>query len=145
MAQDAPDEFVFTGTVLEDQSARRMPELVHGDAQSGGLLDSVDDLGAERYSAKNIGFKGIAHDPPNMGTPRLQSFSAFSEEIVALIDGCNTRDRAYLVVQNFVSDMWSDAEPCHSGNAGSSQIMKSPCGNAGKLVELAFGKAEALK
>jgi hypothetical protein len=31
----------------------------------------------------------VSDDLPNMGTPRFQSFSAFGEEIVALIDGCN--------------------------------------------------------
>jgi len=41
------------------------------------------------HSAKNIGFKGIAGDSTKMGTPCFKSFSAFSEEIVALIDGCN--------------------------------------------------------
>ena len=48
VTQDAPHQFVFAGPVLEDQSARRMAELMHGDAQSGRLLNPVDDLGAER-------------------------------------------------------------------------------------------------
>ena len=60
------------------------------------------------YSAKNIGFKGIEDNSPNMSAPRFQSFSAFGEEIVALIDGCDARNRACLVVQNFVSDVRSD-------------------------------------
>src|SRR6266436_4486950 len=80
-----------------------------------------------------------------MGTPRFKSFSAFSEEIVALIDSCNTRDRACLVVQNFVGNMGGDPKPCHSRNTGSSQIMKAPPGDAGKLVDLSLCRAEALK
>ena len=48
VTENAPHEFVFAGTVLEDQRARRMAELMHGDAQSGRLLNPVDDLGAER-------------------------------------------------------------------------------------------------
>jgi hypothetical protein len=34
--------------VIEDKGARRVAKLMHGDAQSGGLLHLVDDLGAER-------------------------------------------------------------------------------------------------
>ena len=97
------------------------------------------------HSAKNIGFNGIARDLTNMGTPRFKGFSAFGKEIVALIDGCNTRDRACLVVQHFVGNVRCDTEPCHSRNAGSSQIMKSPSGDAGKLVDLPLSRAEALK
>ena len=48
VAQDAPDEFVFTGPVFEDQGTGRMPELVHGDAQPSGFLDPIDDLRTER-------------------------------------------------------------------------------------------------
>ena len=39
VTQNAPHEFIFAGAVLEDQSARRMAELMHGDAQSGRLLE----------------------------------------------------------------------------------------------------------
>jgi hypothetical protein len=80
-----------------------------------------------------------------MGTPRFKSFSAFGEKIVALINSCNARDRAGLMIENFVGDVWSYAEPCHSGNAGSSQIMKSPSGDAGKLVDLSLARTEVLK
>lgn len=48
MPQKAPNKFVFAGTVLEDQRACCMAELMHGDTQSGRLLNPVDDLGAER-------------------------------------------------------------------------------------------------
>ncbi len=72
------------------------------------------------HPTNSIAFKRIADDSPNMSAPHFQSFSAFGEEIVALIDSCNTRDRAGLVIENFVGDVWSYAEPCHSGNAGSS-------------------------
>src|SRR5215470_1160577 len=48
VTQNAPYKFIFAGPVLEDQSARRMAELMHGNAQSGRLLNSLDDLGAER-------------------------------------------------------------------------------------------------
>jgi hypothetical protein len=75
-----------------------------------------------------------------MSTPNVQSFSAFGEEIVALIDSCNARDRAGLVIQNFVGDVWGYAEPCHTSDAGSSQIMKSPSGDAGKLIDLSLGQ-----
>jgi hypothetical protein len=80
-----------------------------------------------------------------MGTPRFKSFSAFGKEIVALIDSCDARDRACLVVQNFVGDVRGYAEPRHARNASSSQIMKSPSSNAGKLIDLPLSRAEALK
>ena len=48
VTENAPYEFVFAGSVLEDERARRMAELMHGDAQSGRLLNPLDDLGAER-------------------------------------------------------------------------------------------------
>ena len=80
-----------------------------------------------------------------MGTPRFKSLSAFGDEIVALIDSCNAGDRAGLVIEYFVGDVWSYPEPCHAGNAGSSQIMKSPSSNAGKLVDLPLSRAEVLK
>jgi hypothetical protein len=64
---------------------------------------------------------------------------------VALIDGCNTRDRACLVVQNFVGDVWGYAEPRHARDASSSQIMKPPSGDAGNLVYFSLGGTEVLK
>jgi hypothetical protein len=63
------------------------------------------------HSAQNISFKGIAGDSTYMGTPRFKSFSAFSEEIVALINSCNARNRADLMIENFVGDVWSYAKP----------------------------------
>ena len=48
VTENAPNKFVFAGPVLEDQSTRRMAELMHGNAQPGRLLNSLDDLGAER-------------------------------------------------------------------------------------------------
>jgi hypothetical protein len=47
VAQEASDQFVFAGTVLEDQGTGGMPELMHSDPKPGQLLDPVDDLGAE--------------------------------------------------------------------------------------------------
>jgi len=47
VTENAPYELVFAGPVLKDQSARRMAELMHGNAQSGPLLNTLDDLRAE--------------------------------------------------------------------------------------------------
>src|SRR3984893_16511697 len=48
VTENAPYELVFAGPVLEDQSARRMAELMHGNTQSSPLLNQFDDLRAER-------------------------------------------------------------------------------------------------
>src|SRR5258708_5753737 len=48
--------------MLEDQGARGMPELMHGDAQSGGFLNSIDDLSAERNLF--LVFAGFARKQP---------------------------------------------------------------------------------
>src|ERR1035437_3476155 len=42
VTEKATNKLVFAGAVLEDQSACRMAELLHGDAQSGRLLNPVD-------------------------------------------------------------------------------------------------------
>jgi hypothetical protein len=101
-----------------------MPNIVHGlGAVVGGhlmLFSSSQKSTGSGHSAENIGFKSIASDSTNMGTPRFKSFSAFNEEIVTLINSCNARDRTSLMIENFVGDVWSYAEPCHSGDAGSS-------------------------
>jgi hypothetical protein len=47
VAENAPYKFIFPGPVPEDQGARRMAELMHGDAQSSRLLNLLDTLGAE--------------------------------------------------------------------------------------------------
>lgn len=41
------------------------------------------------YFAKSTTFKRRANDLPDMCAPLCESFSSFSKEIVALIDGCN--------------------------------------------------------
>ena len=106
---------------------------------------SVGSKAGSGNSAERIAFEVIADDLPDMRAPPFQSFFAFSEEIVALIDGCNTGDRTALMVQDFVGDMWGDAKPSHPGYAGSPQIMKSPPGDAGKQVDFPLGYAEVLE
>ena len=42
MAQDTPHKLVFAGTVLENQSASRMPKLMHGDVNSTVFVNAMD-------------------------------------------------------------------------------------------------------
>jgi hypothetical protein len=72
------------------------------------------------YPTNSLAFKRIADDSPDMSAPRFQSFFAFGEEIVALINGCDSRNCATLVIEYLVRDVRGDPEPRHPGYAGSS-------------------------
>ena len=47
MTQDPANIFVVAGLGPEDQSCCRVPELMHGDAQAGCLLDALGGLAAQ--------------------------------------------------------------------------------------------------
>ena len=47
VTENTPDQFVFSGHMLEDQRTSSVPELMNGNAQSRRLLNLVDDLRAE--------------------------------------------------------------------------------------------------
>jgi len=45
----------------------------------------------------------------NVGSPQVQSRPALREKFMALVDRCNSGDRASLVVEDLVSHMWRNA------------------------------------
>jgi len=61
-----------------------------------------------------------------MITPTLKGPFSFLEELVALIDGGHTRDRAALVIEDFACDMRRNSEPRHAGDDGAPQIVQRP-------------------
>src|SRR5438128_2503960 len=46
--------------------------------------------------------------------PSFEGCLAFGQELMALIDRCDARDRSRGVVQDLVSDMRRNPEPCHA-------------------------------
>ena len=51
--------------------------------------------------------------PADMGSPEVQSYAALGEKLMTLVDCCNSRDRASLMVKNLVGNMWRNAQPGH--------------------------------
>ena len=49
------------------------------------------------------------------------------------------------MVENFVSDMWSNTQSSHPGHTGPAQIMKAPLSHSGELIKQALGSTEALE
>src|SRR5215212_4718009 len=61
---------------------------------------------------------------------------------MSLIDGSDAGDRAGRVVQDLVGDMRSYPESRHAGDRSPAEVMKTPAGDAGSLVELRLGMNE---
>jgi hypothetical protein len=58
-----------------------------------------------------------------MAAPSFKCFLTFREKLMALVNRRDPRDRAGLMVEDFVGDVRRDAEACHPGDAGSSQVV----------------------
>lgn len=79
----------------------------------------------------------------NVGPPSLEGFPTFREKLVALVNSCNPRDRAGLVIEDLVGDVGRNAEPGHARHAGPAQVVEPPPSNTGELVEDTFGSTES--
>src|SRR5262249_56251525 len=55
--------------------------------------------------------------------PSLKGFPTLSKKLVALINSCDPRDRAGLVIENLVGDVGRDAEPGHARGPGPAQVV----------------------
>ena len=115
------------------------------------LLYAHRDRGTEQVTStvlgdlrKNVAVIGgsVSYNLGNMSTPAFQRVLTFSEKIVALINGRNPRDRPGLMIENLVGNMWRNPESGHPGHAGPAQIVKSPFGYSGELVEPSFSSAK---
>jgi hypothetical protein len=62
-----------------------------------------------------------------------------------LINGGNSRDRAGLVIEDFVCHMRRYPKPRYPGHAGPAQIMEAPAGHSGELIEPTLGISEVLE
>ena len=71
-----------------------------------------------------------------MGSPQVQRFSTFREELVPLIYGRDPGDCAGLMIEYFVRHVRRNPEPGHSGHTGPAQIMKPPFGHTRELINL---------
>ena len=87
----------------------------------------------------------FGQDLGNMSAPSFQSVLTFRKKVMSLIDSRNARNCARLVIENFISNMRSNAEPCDSGNTGPAQVVKAPFDDTGELIERSFGLAEFLE
>src|SRR5262249_58160404 len=81
----------------------------------------------------------------NVGPPSLKGFPTLSKKLVALVNSCDPRDRAGLVIENLVGDVGRDAEPGHARDAGPAQVVEPPPSNTGELIEDTFGSTEFLE
>src|SRR5262249_59759918 len=81
----------------------------------------------------------------NVGPPSLKGFPTLSKKRVALVNSCDPRDRAGLVIENLVGDVGRDAEPGHARDAGPAQVVEPPPSNTGELIEDTFGSTEFLE
>jgi hypothetical protein len=80
-----------------------------------------------------------------MRTPAIERVLALGHELVALIDSCDTRDCAGLVVEYLVSDVRGDPKPCHARDARSAQIVKPPIFYFADRINVPFKPIEALE
>ena len=65
-----------------------------------------------------------------MLSPELEGLFSLLEELVPLVHGGHSRDRAALVVQDLVRDMRRDPEPRHARDHSAPQIMQRPVAHA---------------
>ncbi len=86
--------------------------------------------------------RGFLNNVSNVSAPPIECMLALGSKIVSLIDCRDARDRAGLVVQDFVSNVRGDAQPSHPGHTGPTQVMNAPSRHSGNLIKqaLSFGK-----
>jgi hypothetical protein len=70
--------------------------------------------------------------------PTVERFLSLGQELMALIHGCDARDRATLMVEDLVSHVRRNPEPGHTGHHRPPQVMQRPIRNAGQPIEPSF-------
>ena len=50
--------------------------------------------------------------------PTVERFLSLGQELMALVDSCDARDRAGLVIEHLVSHVRRNPEPGHAGHNG---------------------------
>ena len=60
-----------------------------------------------------------------------------------LINGSNPRDRAGLMIEDFVCHMRRNPQPGHPGHAGPAQIVEPPSSHPRELIESTFGMVKS--
>jgi len=70
--------------------------------------------------------------------PPIQRFLALCQKFVALIDGCDTGNRPFLMVEDLVGNMGRHSKPRHAGNYGSSEVVQPPSNDAREFVKRAL-------
>src|SRR5713101_5489255 len=81
----------------------------------------------------------------HMSAPAFKRIPTFAEKFVALIDCRYPGDRAGLVIENLIGNVWSNPQASHSRDTCPAQVVKTPSGNLGKLVKFAFGSGKVLE
>jgi len=61
---------------------------------------------------------------------------------VALVNSCNARDRAGLVIENLVGDMWFHPKPRHAADSSTPQIVNNPILDARAVVVVTLEPGE---
>jgi len=87
----------------------------------------------------------LGQNPSDVGCPQVQRLPTLGNEVVPLIYGRDSRDRAGLMIKDFVRDMRRHPKPSHPGDAGPAQIVKAPSGHTRQLIQPAFRSTEFLE
>jgi hypothetical protein len=88
---------------------------------------------------------GIAQYAGNVCSPSVERLPSLREKFMALVNSRNSRNRAGLVIEDFIRNMRRNAQAGHARNARPAQVVQSPPGHPSALIEQAFGSTEILK
>ena len=77
-----------------------------------GREDSNLRMAESKSALLNLSFDGLS----DMRSPKIECFFPFLKEFMPLVDGRYARNRTRLMVEDLVSDMRGNAQPCHSRN-----------------------------
>ena len=89
--------------------------------------------------------QGFHNNLAHVSAPLFERNPTLMKKLVALIDSRNPRDRAGLMIENLVGNVWRSSQARHPRYASAPQIVKTPSGNSGHFVKLAFGNREILE
>ena len=81
---------------------------------------------------------GLPDDAFDVGAPAIKRFVAFGKEFVPLVDGSDTGNRPFLMIENLIGNMRRHSKARHAGNYGSSEVMQPPSGDARELIKYAL-------
>src|SRR5712675_1219133 len=80
-----------------------------------------------------------------MDSPQVQGHPALHEKLVALVDSCDARDRAALMIEDLVCHVRSNAEPSHARYTCPTQIVEPPLGHIREPIKHPFSPAKIMK